>query len=88
MNIFTKNAHYPQIRVKSLFNILMFKSYCACLNKLKKSSQRLAVKDVQQRHLSCTVNSDYKIYYVLETVPVVQKHEHFHKERTLPTNSS
>ena len=30
------------------------------------------------------INSDYKIYYVLETVPVVQKHKHFDKERTLP----
>ena len=37
-------------------------------------------------HLCSVVPSivTYKIYYVLETVPVVHTHKHFDKERTLP----
>ena len=43
------------------------------------SQRRLTTKSQLYRQYS-----DYKIYHELETVPVVQKHKHFDKERTLP----
>ena len=46
------------------------------------TSQRLAVRDVEISVVPSIVT--YKIYYVLETVPVVQKNKHFDKEHTLP----
>ena len=84
-HLVTVIVHGKAMHCRSNCRAMLFYAYCA----MTRWPKSLTVKDcpVRPRVLySWRIPPivTYKIYYVLETVPVVQNHKHFDKERTLP----